>query len=182
MAETLLFSIPAPGAGEEAATTVRWYQSIDGAAWGTAVDSIAVADLPVDALAGKYVWASALADPAKYHQLKTESAGGVQSTFGAILPPRSADPAVCIIYAETKSLGLQPVAAEKMTIRIKTPKGVGGTVIDDASQTAVTDANGRVQIPIVQGVVVEIDFPPVKQTLTVDTTGKNLVNIADLLA
>lgn len=90
MAEKLLIALAAPAPGETAAISILWFQSIDGETWDIEpVDSVLVADLPIDEATGKLLWDSVLADPAKYHQLKTVSAGGDIAEHGLVIPPQS---------------------------------------------------------------------------------------------
>lgn len=109
MAETLLFSIPAPLAGEAAAYQVLWYQSTDGSTWGAIpVDTVLVSALPYNAVTLKYTWASALADVTKWHFLKTKTASGVIAEHGTIVPPRGYIP---IVQREVNNYG-QPLTDE----------------------------------------------------------------------
>jgi hypothetical protein len=90
MAETLYFTLPAPVAGEALANKVLWFQSLDGETWDpTPIDEILVASLSIDGVSGKYMWASTLANPAKWHNIVTQSSGGYNSLHGTIVPPRA---------------------------------------------------------------------------------------------
>lgn len=110
MAETLVFSIPAPAAGETPAVEVNWFQSTDGETWGASpVDTVLVADLPQDPETLKYTWASALADPTKWHLLKTESGSGVMGIHGTVVPPRGYMP---IVRREVNNYGQPLVDSE----------------------------------------------------------------------
>jgi hypothetical protein len=87
MGETILFSIPSQ-VDMQPVFMVLWYQSVDGKIWDAVpVDTTLLSALYVD-LAGKYTWASILADPTKYHKIVTESADGTINPFGFILTPR----------------------------------------------------------------------------------------------
>lgn len=89
MSETILFNIPEPGPNEEQAHLILWYQSVDGQVWDLIpVDTILVSNLTIDTNTGKYKWESLLADPLKFHQLKTQSEDGIENSIGYILPPR----------------------------------------------------------------------------------------------
>lgn len=89
MAETLLFSIPVPSEGQDPIYEVLWYQSNDGAIWDvTPIDTILAASLTIDTATGKYAWISALADPTRWHCLKTRNQVGTESLTGIIIHPR----------------------------------------------------------------------------------------------
>lgn len=158
MAEALIFHISPSGPGEEPAARVLWYQSDDGETWSSQpVDSIDVSDpvLQYDAETGSYRWESPLADPTKYHQLKTESASGIISTQSAVIPPRDYQP---IVKREVDNFGQaftdpegKPRVGMKVTFTIvkdnvpvivrdtETGEAIGGTV------TATTDIRGHLQ-------------------------------------
>ncbi len=152
MAEVLLFEIPALIAGEAAAVSVLWHQSVDGITWDvTPVDTILIANLTI--VSGKYRWASALADPAKYHQLKTQSANGQVAEHGAVVPPRSLQS----VRREINNIGQplidsegRPLANVKITFRL-VKGGAPADVFDATSKErhsstpteTVTNANGE---------------------------------------
>lgn len=88
MAETILFSIPATAPAQDPVYEVLWYQSDNGIYWdSTPVDITTIASLAVEP-DGRYRWLSDLADPARFHQIKTRSDTGLESSTGFILPPR----------------------------------------------------------------------------------------------
>lgn len=160
MAEIIFFNIPAPTIGEDAAVKVYWFQSIDGDTWDTeAVDSILVANLPIDTDTGKYRWDSSLVDPDKHHLLKTESVTGVMSSYGVVTPPRAYQP---IVRREINNYG-QPLVdfegqpQEGVKIRFRLIKnGIPVDVFDtttrerimSAGKHAKTNVNGEFSIQL----------------------------------
>lgn len=89
MSEKILFSIPIPAPYEDPAYEMLWFQGNNGLTWDTVpVDTILVSDLVIDPVSGKYEWDSALANPVRYHLIKSRSQAGVVSQSGVVLPPR----------------------------------------------------------------------------------------------
>ncbi len=89
MAETIIFNLPVPEPYEDPVFDVLWYQSTDGIIWSIdPVDTILVANLPVSPL-GQCIWESLLADPLRYHKIKSRTALGVESASAIVLPPQS---------------------------------------------------------------------------------------------
>jgi len=178
MSETLLFLIPPPDAFQDPATIVHWYQSTDGNTWGTVIDTVAVSILLVDTATGKLKWTSALADPAKYHQLKTESSAGIVSSFGAILPPKLDNPDMCMISVDVRSHDM--VAVQKYPVAI-TPRtqALNGIIFDGIVDKVETGVNGRVTFVVAKGGVYDISLGTIKKTI--DTTGKTFINVAETL-
>lgn len=183
MAEIVLFNIPAPGVGETVANKVYWFQSLNGQMWDAiAIDNILVSALPVDALTGKYRWSSALADPLKYHMLKTESASGVLGAGGMVVPPRATDPDICIIIADLKMINLQPQAGIEFNCLLKpAPQIINGIIMDPGPQSVKTDATGRVQFNVAKGGKYEVACAVLKTPIAIDTTGKSFINLSTLI-
>ena len=181
MAEILLFNIPAPSAGEDAAIKIHWYQSTDGFTWEPEVDSILISALPIDST-GKYRWDSALADPLKYHLLKTESANGLLGAFGVAVPPRSPDPSKCTVVADVITSEAEQEAGIDFYVVLKpSPQVVNGKILNMGMQQRTTDATGRATFQLVKGGKYEISSIAIPKPVLVDTTGKDLINISSLL-
>jgi hypothetical protein len=88
MAETIVFSLPTPGAYEDPAYDMLWYQSVDGDIWNpVAVDTVLISSLPFSG--GLYTWDSLLADANLYHKIKSQTQAGVESSSAILLPPRA---------------------------------------------------------------------------------------------
>ena len=88
MAETIVFSLPIPGAYEDPAYSILWYQSVDGQNWNqTPADTALISALPF--ANGKYTWASSVVNENLYHKIKSKTQLGIESASAIILPPRS---------------------------------------------------------------------------------------------
>lgn len=87
---------------------------------------------------------------------------------------------LCVLSVNLKSLGLQPVAGEKLTAKIKRPTVHQMQVIDNTLLETVTDADGYAQLTVPQGAVLEVMFLPLGK-LTVDTTGRASVDLAGMV-
>lgn len=153
---TIIFENPTPGASEDAAVSLVWYESTDGAVFvqiGTAV----ISALPYDVVTGKYTWALAAASTTKYQLIKSVSAGGVQSFVGSLLPPLPPNPSLQNLFGYAKDLGTQWAAGDIVTI---TPKGnqiVGGSVIDTTPIKVSVAANGIFSALVDKGAKVRIE-------------------------
>lgn len=180
MAETLVFNIPTPAATEATPVSVYWYQSTDGYTWGAAVDNSLIADLTIDPVSDKYVWESAVAAPDKYHQVKTKSASGIYSSFGAIIPPRPTDPDMCTILADVVTFGMVAKAGIQFSLSSKT-KSLHNYLVDSAQTKLLTDAAGRVTFNVMRGGVYEMVSTIIGRPIEIDTTGLTFVNVADLI-
>jgi hypothetical protein len=89
MSETLIFQITPPTAQESVPYFIDWYQSLDGLIWpNTPVDSHILSTLAYDIPTSMYTWTSTLADPLKYHKLKSRAIDGTESSAGYVIPPR----------------------------------------------------------------------------------------------
>jgi hypothetical protein len=181
MAETLLFSVPAPTVDEEPAVNIHWYQSMDGLTWGSvAVASAVIADLAFDTAKGKYIFPAPDADPVKYSQLKTESASGMFCPFGAIVPPRPAGTDMCLIIADVMTFGLQAKEGIEFSLSSKS-KVLHRYLVDGAMLKQLTDVDGRVSFNVMAGGVYEMGSTIIGRPITIDTTGQVLVNVADVI-
>lgn len=87
----------------------------------------------------------------------------------------------CIISADLIGLDGAPIPGVKLLVWARVPVAKGGKIINSATATDTTDENGHAQVSVPQGVVVNIDFPPLTMRLTADTTGKPAINVADLI-
>ncbi len=177
MAETLLFDIPTPIANEEAVSLIHWWQSLDGNIWDAAIDSIQVANLPTDVATGKKRWASLVADPAKFHQLRSESASGTVAITGEVIPPRTAT-VLCEIYADLRDFGLHPLSGVNFLLTPKTIS-VFRMVISQIPNNTQTDSDGKVRMYVAMGGTYIVSSSAMKVPVTIDTTGKHFINIAD---
>lgn len=182
MAETLLFAVSVPTADEDPAVNIHWYQSADGLTWGSVpVESAAIATLAVDEARGKYIFPSTSADPAKYSQLKTESAAGIFCPFGAIVPPRPGGANMCTIVADVVNFGVEPKAGIGFSLAIKT-KTLNGYLVDAAATKKETDADGRVAFEVMSGGIYEMVSTIIGKPIEIDTTGQVIVNVADVIS
>lgn len=183
MAETFLFEVDTPLESEDAVTTVRCYESADGATGWAVVDSVALATLTPDG-DGVYTWPSALADSAQHHQLVPVSVVGIERPGAEVLPPRGGDPSVFTLYCYTKDLGLGILAGVRMQAVPAdgaTYKATGSNMlIEPASK--VSDSNGYVALVLPAGVG-NVDVSLDRHRVTVDTTGRGgtAVNLVTLL-
>lgn len=181
MAETLLFAVPAPSVDEEPAVNIHWYQSADGLAWGSVpVASAVIAELVFDSAKGKYVFPAPAADPAKYSQLKTESASGQFSPFGAIVPPRPAGADMCVILADVMTFGVEPQEGIAFSLTAKT-KVLHRFLVDSSPLKQLTDADGRVSFNVMAGGIYELVSTIIGKPITINTTGQVIVNVADVI-
>lgn len=181
MAETLLFALLPLAVNEDPAVSVHWYQSVDGLSWGdVAVDTAAIATLAYDNAKGKYIFPSTIADPAKYSQLKTESADGIFSPFGAIVPPRPTGADICTIQVDVVSFGVQPKEGIAFTLESKT-KALHGFVIDSAQEKILTTGGGRVTFNVMRGGIYELTSTVIGKPVQIDTAGLAFINVADLI-
>lgn len=87
--------------------------------------------------------------------------------------------AYCVIAANLRGLGMQPVAGVPLTVQTRAPQVLGGVLVDGSTARAVTDENGQAQVTVAQGLEVVVSFPPLQSRLVIDTTGKALVDLAE---
>lgn len=137
---SIAFTIPSSGPGEDAAVSVVWYQSDDGANF-TQIAEEDVANLTdVD---GVYTWEESTAETGKYQLVKTRTAGGVLSLFGALLPPVQGNPALQTLTGNVKEFGASDWSAgDTVTMSIERDQLIGGVVLEPVVRTAIVDANG----------------------------------------
>lgn len=177
MAETLLFNIPTPAADEDPVVSIHWHQSTNGNTWGNnPVDTILVADLTIDVPTGKYIWYSALADPTKYHQLRTESAIGAINPNGLVVAPL-VDRDLCEIYVDVRDIGLLPKAGIVFKLHPRTV-GLNGIILDSTPIPMTTGTDGIASEWVGQGGVYELESAITGKPLKIDTTSKTFINIA----
>jgi len=157
MAETIYFAIPPTGQNEVEAVKIYWSQGSDGETWGDPIAESLLSALPYDALSGQYSWTVAAADPAQYHLLTTESATGVKSTHGAVLPPRSFN---TVTRREVNNIGepiISPEGQPQEDVKIKfllTKDGLSmngkdaetGETIASQEITTKTNKNGEFSV------------------------------------
>ena len=181
MAEIFQFGIGVPEATEAPVAEIRCYESADGqTAWGL-VGSIAVAALPAP-VGGLYTWATAAADPGRWHQLVPVSAGGVERGAGAVLPPRPTTPETFVVYAWTVDAGLGIKSGVSFTARPKRAHTAAGARLVVAPASVITDVGGyaALTLPADAGIL-WLALGPV--SAEVDTTGRarQVVNLKDLV-
>jgi len=146
-----MFDIPEPTAAEDPAVAVVWYDSADGAAFAP-IGEEQVVNLDVDPLSEKYVWPLEVADTARYQMLKTRSAGGIESAFGALLPPLPANPGLQTVFGTVKEFG-SPDWAEGDIVEA-TMKGNqlnSGTIVEPVTAATTVNANGLFSLPLDKG-------------------------------
>lgn len=88
---------------------------------------------------------------------------------------------ICTISINLKTLGLQPVANSNIVATTRPLAAKQGSIIVDQPITVTTDINGYAEMVVAQGVVVTFLIPLLKNKITVDTTGKNTIELADTL-
>lgn len=177
MAETLLFTIPAPTVNEEPAFRLHWHQSIDGNVWGAVIDTILVSELGIDTATGKYIWTSANADPTKYHTIRTETEDGSINIVSQTIPPRY-EFAMTEIYADLRDFELLPQSGVEFTITPKT-SARNGVLIDAASEVKTTNSDGILSVFVPQNTQYEITSTAIGgRTLSVRSSNKTFINLA----
>jgi len=181
MAETFEFEVDTPLETEDAVTTVRCYESDDGATDWTLVDSILLADLTPDG-AGVYTWPSALADSSKYHQLIPVSLALVERSVNEILPPRGADPTTFTLYCYTKDLGLGVVSGVRLQAgRVSAALQAGSNTIV-APVEDITDENGYAQLSLPADIgTIPVTIGSVTKQISTTGLGGTAVNLANYL-
>lgn len=93
----------------------------------------------------------------------------------------TANPMTCTVYADLRNADFSPAVGIKLKGKIKYPTAIEGAVINSDNIEAITDQTGHVEMEVVRGAVVTLFFPPIRSNLTIDTTGKTTVNIADVV-
>ena len=180
MPETFLFNVPAPvdPALEDPVSTVRLYESADGLTNWALVDTIAVLAL-ADHVSGKKQWTSALSDETFFHMIVPVSAAGAEGTGKFILPPRPSSD-LCTIFVNTRDI--LGVAAESVDFAFQlngTRVNLGGSLTSLGVHEFDTDVNGQLSVPVLKGAKVNITSSVLgKRTITVDTTGLDVVDLA----
>jgi len=95
------------------------------------------------AVDGVYTWEEATAETDKYQLIKTKTAGGVFSPFGALLPPKQDNPALQTLVGNVKEFGAAGWSAgDIVTMAIGQDQLVGGVVLEPVERTATVDVNG----------------------------------------
>lgn len=180
MAEVIQFTLPEPTNGKTQAYQLYWHQSDDGETWGGAIDSILVSALTIDPGSGAYIWASAAADPKKYHNIRTKSALGTVCVTGATLPPRYLMP-LCEIFIDLRDLELGPRSGVAFTFTPReAPKR--GIVFDVQSTEHTTDSDGRLSVLVAQGTALDISSPALAgKIVSLRTDGRTFINLAHML-
>lgn len=178
MPETFKFGLAAPGAEESQVHTVRCYQSANGSTGWAVVDEVAIATLvPIN---GIYTWPTA-ADEAQYHMLVSVSAPPESKERPAanILPPRPTDPGICTVFLTVMQQNGQPAADVEIASQPKTvPTVVNGIAISPTPIKVKTNATGLATLPLLKGAAYLITAGPVGTKQPIDTTGKDVVDVA----
>lgn len=131
---TITFANPTPGTNEDAAVSVVWYDSTDGAAF-TEIATSLISALPYDLVSGLYTWACSQADPTHYQLIKTVSAGGVQSFAGSLLPPLPANPTLQSLFGYAKDLGTAWSEGDTVTVTPRRNQIVNGVIVNPKPKT-----------------------------------------------
>ena len=149
MAATIKFKIPAPAAGEDAAVRVVWYESPDGLEFTEIADEL-VASL--DVVDDFIIWPLEAADPANYQMIKTKSAGGVESAFGAMLPPLPTSPGLQSVFGSVKEFGAATWAENDVVeVTMKGNQLNSGVVVEPVVLQTTVNVNGLFAILVDKG-------------------------------
>jgi hypothetical protein len=163
MSVVIQFAVPEAGAGEGAAVTAIWHESPDGAEYAEIGRSLLSA-LPMES--GKYVWELAEADGANYQLIKTATAGGVVSPFGALLPPLPSVPGLQALHGNAKEFGAATWSeGDTVTMTLQGEQLVGGVVLEPVTRVTAVNAQGLFTLTPDKGATVTIKIANV-------TTGK----------
>ena len=180
MADSFLFNLDPPAAGEDAIASFNVYNSADqGVNWNL-TDNIPVSAL-VDDPSGQKQLSAPNADPSMTALILTVSAAGVERPTGTIIPPQPAAPNLCTLSLSTVDLLGVAVENAALKVRASSPAVVNGKLVD-GEKTFYTQADGTLAIDVVQGVALKVHFGSGRGWATVDTTGKTFVDLAPLFA
>ena len=181
MAETFLFNVPAPSGEEAAAESVNLYESIDGLSNWALVDTVLVSSLATDPDTGKRIWTSALSDSLKYHMLVSVSAGAMEGTMTAILPPRGGE-AMCTVFLNTKDILGKATQGVSVKAQLSGTKvAIGGSLTSQSAHEFTTNLVGYVSFLALRGIKISITCELLgKRSVEIDTTGQVTLNLAEL--
>jgi len=181
MAETFLFNVPAPSSEETAAESVNLYESVDGLGNWVLVDTVLVSELGIDPDTGKSIWTSALSDNLKYHMLVSVSAGALEGTMTAILPPRGGE-AMGTVFLNTRDILGKATQGVSVKAQLSGTKvAIGGSLTSQSVHEFTTNMVGYVSFSALQGIKISISCELLgKRSVEIDTTGKATINLAEL--
>ena len=181
MPETFLFNTPAADPEtEEAAFSVKLYESADGLTNWAPVDTVLLSTLTT-APNGKLQWTSALSDEALFHMLVSVSEGGQEGTAPTILPPRGAGDTT-VVFLNTKDILGKAAFGTVVTAQLSgSSVNIGGSLTSLEEHEFTTNVEGYLSFTVLRGIQLLITCELIgKRAKTVDTTGKVSVNLAEL--
>jgi hypothetical protein len=97
--------------------------------------------------------------------------------------PVPSKPGYCNVIADMLSFGIEPRPGIRLTATVLTPAAVvNGYIIDGEGPWSVeTDATGRATLPLPQGIVWLVTFPPMRMTAEIDTTNRDVISLAQII-
>jgi hypothetical protein len=113
--------------------------------------------------------------------------GRLASPNGDISPvlpvPNPAPPGYCTVVADLLSFGIKPRIGVKLSaVVMSPPASVNGYIIDGEVPWSVeTDATGRAILPLPQGIVWLVTFPPIRMPVEIDTTNRDMISLAQII-
>ena len=181
MPETFLFNAPAADPGtEEAAFSVKLYESADGLTNWALVDTVLLSTLTT-APNGKLQWTSALSDETMFHMLVSVSEGGQEGTAPTILPPRGAGDTT-VVFLNTKDILGKAAFGVKVTAQLSgSSVSIGGSLTSLEEHEFTTNVEGYLSFTVLRGIKLLITSELIgKRAKTVDTTDMVSINLAEL--